>query len=141
MKFPAIELINVIPLEKAEAFQEELEQKKFVVFNLNGSNIQSIKDMLDQSSIDLPQPSDTSPPYNLSALSDNLWQGFSNLEQVQVAVFWNHADVLLAHRLKDFLKLVDLFTTLSRQLVDQPKEITLVLVLVGSGESFQLASK
>jgi len=131
-----LELFNIIPQDEAEDLRIELASNDFAVFSLDGLKVQNMNDMLKHSAIALPQPESTSPPRSYSVLSDNLWQGFSNLDQTKVAVIWNRADVLLSQNLKDFLQLVDLFTVLSRQLNTQERAITVFLILAGEGKNF-----
>jgi len=136
IKMSTLELFNIIPQDEAEDLRIELASNDFAVFSLDGLKVQNMNDMLKHSAIALPQPESTSPPRSYSVLSDNLWQGFSNLDQTKVAVIWNRADVLLSQNLKDFLQLVDLFTVLSRQLNTQERAITVFLILAGEGKNF-----
>lgn len=137
LKLFALELINTIPQDESLRLKAELESNNYAVFTLNGLNIHTMNDMMEQSAIDLPQPASSSPPRSCSVLSDNLWHGFSSLVQTRVAIIWNRSDVLISQNLKDFLQLVDLFTVLSRQLSNQKRAVTVLLILAGEGNNFK----
>lgn len=94
--------------------------------------------MFSQIAHDLPEdPPDVRS--NWDALNDSLWGGLVELERPHVAIFWLHANILLACDAEALYMALDVFRQVADDL-DQSANlphVELRIFLIGTGGSFK----
>jgi hypothetical protein len=132
-----IGIINVIGQSAVASETTRLTEQNVCVLELDGSTVQDLTSFLSQSALDLPQPVSTSPPGNLSALNDNLWQALHGIENAEIAIIWSHSEQLSSTNIFHFLRFTQFFNDLSHDMSHSSHPKSLYIILAGEGAEYQ----
>lgn len=116
-----------------------LEDRQYLLFELDGAFVTDKLSFLRQAAVDLPQPPDLVVQNNWDSLIDSVWWGLASLDHTRFAIIRTNAQNMLSS-LGDLLTALACLTDVAQSITTTehgfPRPSELIIFLAGQGANF-----